>query len=86
MHPCWAGVADGSAFYFAHSYYAVPSQNGLIAATTNYPDPVCAAAARNQHFAVQFHPERAQTLVCVFSEFLNLERNGLRSTALFANH
>jgi len=59
MHPCWAGVADGSAFYFAHSYYAVPSQNGLIAATTNYPDPVCVAAARNNIFAVQFHPEKS---------------------------
>ena len=59
MHPCWAGVADGSAFYFAHSYYAVPSQNGLIAATTNYPDPVCVGAARNNIFAVQFHPEKS---------------------------
>lgn len=59
MHPCWAGVADGSAFYFAHSYYAIPSQNGLIAATANYPDPVCVAAARNNIFAVQFHPEKS---------------------------
>ncbi|MBL8311094.1 MAG: imidazole glycerol phosphate synthase subunit HisH [Burkholderiales bacterium] len=58
-HPCWAGVSEGSAFYFAHSFYAVPTQNALVAATANYPDPVCVAAARANLFAVQFHPEKS---------------------------
>ena len=58
-HPCWAGVADGSAFYFAHSYYAVPAENSVVAATADYPDPICVGAARANIFAVQFHPEKS---------------------------
>ena len=58
-HPCWAGIADGSAFYFAHSYYALPGDRALVAGTANYPDPVCVAAARANIFAVQFHPEKS---------------------------
>ncbi len=58
-HPCWQGVADGSAFYFAHSYYAVPADNVLIAGFARYPDPICVAAARANIFAVQFHPEKS---------------------------
>jgi len=59
MHPCWAGVPDGSAFYFAHSYYAVPADNAVVAGTADYPDPICVAAARGNIFAVQFHPEKS---------------------------
>jgi imidazole glycerol-phosphate synthase subunit HisH len=58
-HPCWAGVADGSAFYFAHSFYAVPAESAVIAGTADYPDPICVAAARANIFAVQFHPEKS---------------------------
>ena len=58
-HPCWAGVPDGSAFYFAHSYYAVPADNAVVAGTADYPDPICVAAARGNIFAVQFHPEKS---------------------------
>ena len=58
-HPCWAGVADGSAFYFAHSYYAVPADNAVVAGTADYPDAICVAAARGYIFAVQFHPEKS---------------------------
>lgn len=58
-HPCWAGVPDGSAFYFAHSYYAIPADNTVVAGTADYPDPICVAAARGNIFAVQFHPEKS---------------------------
>ncbi len=58
-HPGWAGVADGSAFYFAHSYYAIPAENTMVAATAEYPDPICVAAAQGNIFAVQFHPEKS---------------------------
>lgn len=58
-HPCWAGVPDGSAFYFAHSYYAIPADNAVVAGTADYPDPICVAAARGNIFAVQFHPEKS---------------------------
>jgi len=58
-HPCWAGVDDDSAFYFAHSFYAVPADAATVAGTANYPDPICVAAARSNIFAVQFHPEKS---------------------------
>ena len=58
-HPCWAGVEDDSAFYFAHSFYAVPADAETVAGTANYPDPICVAAARGNIFAVQFHPEKS---------------------------
>ena len=58
-HPCWVGVADGSAFYFAHSFYAVPADTATVAGTADYPDPICVAAARGNIFAVQFHPEKS---------------------------
>ena len=58
-HPCWAGIDDDSAFYFAHSFYAVPTDAATVAGTANYPDPICVAAARGNIFAVQFHPEKS---------------------------
>jgi imidazole glycerol-phosphate synthase subunit HisH len=58
-HPCWAGVADGNAFYFANSYYAVPANNAVVAGVANYPDPICVAVSSANLFAVQFHPEKS---------------------------
>ncbi len=58
-HPCWAGVADGNAFYFANSYYAVPANSAMVAGVANYPDPICVAVSSANIFAVQFHPEKS---------------------------
>ena len=58
-HPCWAGIDEDSAFYFAHSFYAVPADAATVAGSANYPDPICVAAARGNIFAVQFHPEKS---------------------------
>jgi imidazole glycerol-phosphate synthase subunit HisH len=59
-HPLWSGIDDGERFYFAHSYYPVPADAGLAAATTSYPAPFTCAIARANIFAVQFHPEKSQ--------------------------
>jgi glutamine amidotransferase len=59
-HPLWDGIADGSRFYFVHSYYAVPANGADVAATSSYPQPFAAAVARDKVFAVQFHPEKSQ--------------------------
>ena len=46
-HPLWAGIADGSRFYFVHSYYPAPTLREIIAGYTLYPFPfTCAVAAR----------------------------------------
>jgi imidazole glycerol-phosphate synthase subunit HisH len=60
VHPLWAGIADGTRFYFAHSYYPRPDDPGATAGTTDYPLPFTCAIARANIFATQFHPEKSQ--------------------------
>jgi len=57
-HPLWKGIADGSRFYFVHSYYCEPTEEALAAASTRYPDAFTSAIARDNIFATQFHPEK----------------------------
>lgn len=59
-HPIWEGIVDGTRFYFVHSYYAVPAREQDIAAICHYPAPFACALARDNVFAVQFHPEKSQ--------------------------
>ena len=58
-HPLWAGIPDGSRFYFAHSYHPAPSDPAVTAATTEYPVAFTCAIARANIFATQFHPEKS---------------------------
>jgi imidazole glycerol-phosphate synthase subunit HisH len=58
-HPLWAGIPDGSRFYFVHSYYCAPRDPTLTAARSNYPHAFTSAIARDNIFATQFHPEKS---------------------------
>ncbi|OOY98945.1 imidazole glycerol phosphate synthase subunit HisH [Solemya velum gill symbiont] len=58
-HPMWQGIDDQSRFYFVHSYYIVPDDESIVAATTDYIDPFACAIASDNLFAVQFHPEKS---------------------------
>ena len=58
-HPLWAGVPDGSHFYFVHSYYARPSDERHSAGVTDYGGRFTSALARDNIFATQFHPEKS---------------------------
>lgn len=60
-HPLWAGIADRSRFYFVHSYYPAPADRRLSAASCVYGVPFTCAVARDNIFAVQFHPEKSQS-------------------------
>jgi glutamine amidotransferase len=60
-HPLWAGISDRSRFYFVHSYYPAPADRGLSAASCVYGVPFTCAVARDNIFAVQFHPEKSQS-------------------------
>lgn len=60
-HPLWQGIAQDERFYFVHSYYVQPSQVALVQAESNYPLPFVCAVARDNLFAVQFHPEKSHT-------------------------
>jgi imidazole glycerol-phosphate synthase subunit HisH len=59
-HPLWAGIAQDSRFYFVHSYYTAPLDSALVAGRTDYGGDFCCALARENLFAVQFHPEKSQ--------------------------
>ncbi|MCB1807230.1 MAG: imidazole glycerol phosphate synthase subunit HisH [Candidatus Competibacteraceae bacterium] len=58
-HPLWEGIPQDSRFYFVHSYYLVPDDPALIAAKTNYLFDFASVLARDNLFAVQFHPEKS---------------------------
>jgi glutamine amidotransferase len=60
-HALWEGIADRSRFYFVHSYYPAPREAALTAATCMYGAPFTCAVARDNIFAVQFHPEKSQS-------------------------
>jgi glutamine amidotransferase len=52
-------LEDAGWYYFVHSYYVVPSDPSLVAATSDYGVRFCAAVARDNVFACQFHPEKS---------------------------
>jgi glutamine amidotransferase len=59
-HPLWNKISQESRFYFVHSYFAKPEDDAVIVATADYPDSFTCALARENVFAVQFHPEKSQ--------------------------
>jgi glutamine amidotransferase len=60
-HALWEGIADGERFYFVHSYHVAPADAALVAAETDYGGRFTSAVARDNIFAVQFHPEKSAT-------------------------
>jgi len=71
-HPLWQGVADGSYFYFVHSYYARPSDMRHSVGEADYGARFTAAIARDNIFATQFHPEKsADQGLALYRNFLH---------------
>lgn len=58
--PLFNGIPDGSYLYFAHSYYPMPKEQDVIAATCDYGAEFTAAVFKNNLYGVQFHPEKSQ--------------------------
>jgi glutamine amidotransferase len=58
--PLLEDTAEGTAFYFVHSYYVVPRDPEIIATETDYPTPFTSMIWRDNVFATQFHPEKSQ--------------------------
>ncbi|HMM55956.1 MAG TPA: imidazole glycerol phosphate synthase subunit HisH [Candidatus Desulfobacillus sp.] len=58
-HALWQGIADGSRFYFVHSYYVEAGVPSLVAAFAVHGIPFTCACAKDNIFAVQFHPEKS---------------------------
>jgi glutamine amidotransferase len=59
-HALWDGIEQDSRFYFVHSYYVDPAEPGVQVGTSEYGLQFCSALARENLFAVQFHPEKSQ--------------------------
>jgi imidazole glycerol-phosphate synthase subunit HisH len=70
--PLFHGM-DGAYTYFAHSYAASADAPG-VALTTTHGIPYCAALARGNLYAVQFHPEKSQKVGLAFLERFVRER------------
>jgi imidazole glycerol-phosphate synthase subunit HisH len=57
-HSLWKNIANDSRFYFVHSYY-VEAADADSAGYSAYPFPFTCAVAKDNIFAVQFHPEKS---------------------------
>jgi glutamine amidotransferase len=70
-HALWQGIGDGARFYFVHSYYVDPEDRACVAAITRHGIPFTSAIARDNIFAMQFHPEKsAQAGLALLSNFI----------------
>jgi glutamine amidotransferase len=58
-HPLWAEIEQNARFYFVHSYYVQPQDAAFVQATSDYPQAFVCAVAKDNLFAVQFHPEKS---------------------------
>lgn len=60
--PLFEGIADGSHWYFVHSYYVDPADQAVVAATTTYGTSFVSAIWKDNVVACQFHPEKSQAV------------------------
>ncbi len=71
-HAMWKGIADGSYFYFVHSFYARPANAAHSVGESDYGDRFTCAVARDNLFATQFHPEKsADQGLALYRNFLH---------------
>ena len=82
--PLAAGLkTEGEAFYFVHSFHAVPRDPALVLAESDYGGSFTAAIARGRCFATQFHPEKSQAKgLQIYRNFVGLAAGALRPTAV----
>lgn len=72
--PLWQDLPENPWLYFVHSYYVVPTDEAIQAATiTHGTQTVTAAIARDNIMAVQFHPEKSSAVgLKILSNFVEL--------------
>ena len=71
--PIFNGIHDESFFYFVHSFYVVPSDNDIVATTTDYGITFTSMVWKENIFATQFHPEKSQQYgLTILKNFGNL--------------
>ena len=60
-HPMWNKIDSDSRFYFVHSFYAEVTNKSLEMATSSHGEKFTCAIAKDNIFAVQFHPEKSHS-------------------------
>lgn len=60
--PIMEEIPDDSYFYFVHSFYVVPEDEGIVATRTDYGKDFVSMVWKDNIFATQFHPEKSQQL------------------------
>ncbi len=71
--PIFKGIKSGDYFYFVHSYYPQPSDEAIVATTTDYGVPFPSSIWHENIYATQFHPEKSQkTGMKVLKNFIDL--------------
>jgi len=60
--PIFDGIGDNSYFYFVHSFFVAPEDNGIVAGTTEYGSEFTSMVWKDNIIATQFHPEKSQEL------------------------
>ncbi|MBN2830741.1 MAG: imidazole glycerol phosphate synthase subunit HisH [Candidatus Omnitrophica bacterium] len=58
--PLLDGIIDGAYVYFCHSYYPVPHEIKVIAATTEHGINFTSIVHKKSVYGAQFHPEKSQ--------------------------
>ncbi len=61
-HPVMQDIADGSYFYFVHSYRPIQTQKTDTLCQTVYGEPFSCGVARDHMIGVQFHPEKSSQI------------------------
>ena len=71
--PLLKGVPTDAGVYFVHSYHVVPTDDAVIATTTDYGRPFVSSIWRDNVMATQFHPEKSQAVgLKILSNFAKL--------------
>ena len=58
-HPVFDGIEDNAYFYFVHSYYPSPEDEGVVIGETEYGLTFASVIGRDNVVATQFHPEKS---------------------------
>jgi len=58
--PLSRDLPEGCCVYFVHGYHVEPSDEKVIATTTDYGGPFVSSVWRDNVMATQFHPEKSQ--------------------------
>ncbi|QEY24535.1 imidazole glycerol phosphate synthase subunit HisH [Neisseria animalis] len=58
-HPLFQDIAQGSRFYFVHSYYFAPDNADIVLGTSEYPQEFACIVGKDNVFATQFHTEKS---------------------------